>query len=123
MYVPGCQVRLLQSASTLESLLDSEKFDVVGLAKRLFCAEKVDEVDDGKGVRYGGSTCPGGPEKGFPADGTDNRRPGVLDPPQDTGLEAVEIGDWNPDPYRLGLPVAVEKVADVGVVAPVDCVL
>jgi hypothetical protein len=36
------------------------------------------------------------------------------------GRDAVDVGDWTPEPYLLGLPVPVEKVAEVGVVAPVD---
>ena len=69
-----------------------------------------------------GGYGPGGPEKGLPPDGTDKRRPGVL-VPQVAGREADEMGDCKPDANWPGLPVPVEKVAEVGVVAPVDCVL
>jgi len=78
----------------------------------------VDDVDDGSGVMKGAGYCPGGPENGLPLEGTDNRRPFGAGPPQETGREADETGDCIAEPNRLGLPVAVEKVADVGVVAP-----
>lgn len=88
----------------------------------LFWPENVDEVDDGSGVIKGGGNCPGGPENGFPLEGTDSRRPlGPEAPPQETGLDADETGDCIAEPKRPGLPVAVEKVAEVGVVAPLDC--
>lgn len=65
-----------------------------------------------------GVYCPGGPEKGLPPpEGTDNRRPVGPTPLQDTGREADATGDCTAELKRLGLPVAVEKVADVGVVA------
>jgi hypothetical protein len=54
----------------------------------------------------------------LPLDGTDSLRPGVLVPAQVSGLAEV-TGDWRAEPKR-GLPVVVEKVADVGVVGPVD---
>jgi hypothetical protein len=57
---------------------------------------------------------------GLPEEGTDKRRPGVREPAQVNGLAAEEVGDCRADPKRPGLPVPVEKVADVGVVAPVD---
>ena len=70
---------------------------------------------------YDVENCPGGPENGFPpAEGTDNRRPGSLAPPHDTGLEEGAVGDCRADPKRLGLSVAVENVAEVGVVAPFE---
>lgn len=77
-YVPGCHVRLLQSASAFESLLDSEKCDAVGLAYILLWPENVEFVEDCKGVMYGGGgagPCPGGPEKGLPVEDIDSRRP------------------------------------------------
>lgn len=56
--------------------------------------------------------------KGFPLDGTDNLLPGVRVPAHVKGL-AAETGDCKADPKR-GLPATVEKVAEVGVVGPVD---
>jgi hypothetical protein len=41
-------------------------------------------------------------------------------PAQETGLEADVAGDCIPDPKRAGLPAAVEKVAEVGVVGALD---
>lgn len=120
MYVPGCHVRLLQSESALDSILDSEKCDAVGLAYTLLCVENVEAVDDCKGVMYGGGACPGGPEKGLPVDDIDKRRPGGGGPAQDIGLDE-DIGDCIADPKRAGLPVAVENVAEVGVVGALDC--
>lgn len=43
-------MRLLQSASAFESLRDSEKLEVVGLAYMLLWPENVEEVDEGRGV-------------------------------------------------------------------------
>lgn len=41
-------------------------------------------------------------------------------PPQDTGRDDAEKGDWRPGAYGFGLPVAAEKVDEVGVVALVE---
>lgn len=91
-------MRLLQSASAFDSLLESGKFDAVGLAYKLLCPEKVDEVADGKGVMKGGGNCPGGPENGLPLEGTDNRRPVGAAPPHETGLDAEDTGDCMVEP-------------------------
>lgn len=68
----------------------------------------------------GGGPCPGGPENGLLLDETDSRRPAGGGPAQDTGLDDVTTGDCMVDPKRAGLPVAVENVADVGVVGALD---
>ena len=67
-----------------------------------------------------GTYCPGGPEKGFPLVGTDKRRALGAAPLQETGREEAEMGDCSTELNRLGLPVAAEKVAEVGVVTPLD---
>jgi hypothetical protein len=74
-------------------------------------------VDDDNGVMKGGGYWPGRPENGLPLEGTDSRLPFGAGPPQETGRETVDTGDCIAEPKRLGLPVAVEKVAEVGVVA------
>ena len=81
----------------------------------------MDDVEDGNGGINDGGNCPGGAENGFPpAEGTDSRRPGVLEPPHDTGLDDVDVGECKADPNRPGLSVVVENVLEVGVVAPFD---
>lgn len=113
--MPGCQVRRLQSESVIDSRRlwpwPSGKLELVGLAKTLVLFENVEAVEDGRGLMYGWVYAPPalGPWKGLAPDGTERRRPGVLDP---------HVGDWTPD-ENLGLPVPVENVADVGVLMPV----
>jgi hypothetical protein len=80
-------------------------------------------VDDGNGLTNVEGYWPGGPENGLPLEGTDSRRPLGVAPPQETGREVEGTGDCIAEPNRLGLPLAVENVADVGVVAPLDWVL
>ena len=105
----------------MDSLRDSEKLDAVGLPYTLLWFEKLEEVDDGKGLIYGCCGIGGdGPEKVFAPEGTDNRRLGVLAPPHDTGRALVDMGDRRPGGYCLGLPVAAEKVEEVGVVTLAD---
>lgn len=70
---------------------------------------------------YGGGACPGTPAKGLPPEAFDRRRPEGGGPAHDTGREEVDTGDCIVDPKRAGLPVAVEKVADCGVVGALDC--
>jgi hypothetical protein len=70
---------------------------------------------------YGGGAWPGTPAKGFPPAGMDNRRPDGGGPAHDTGLEDTDTGDCMVDPKLAGLPAAVEKVAEVGVVGAFDC--
>jgi hypothetical protein len=78
-----------------------------------------DGVAEGRGVMYWGGYWPAGPEKGFPLAGTESRLPFGMGPTplQETGREADATGDCTAELKRLGLPVAVENVADVGVVA------
>lgn len=86
----------------------------------LLWGEKVvDGVADGTGVMYWDGYCLAGPEKGFPLEGTESRLPFGMGPTplQETGREADVTGDCTAELKRLGLPVAVENVADVGVVA------
>jgi hypothetical protein len=106
----------------VESLLDSEKFDAVGLAYALLWLENVGAAEDCNGVMYGGGAWPGTPAKGLPPEGVDNRRLGGGGPAQDTGREEVDTGDCIVDPNWAGLPAAAEKVADCGVVGAFDCV-
>jgi hypothetical protein len=73
-------------------------------------------------VIYAAGPCPGGPENGLPLDEMDSRRPGRGGPAHETGLDEVDTGDCIVDPKRAGLPVTVEKVAEVGVVGALDCV-
>lgn len=106
----------------MESRLDSEKLDAVGLPYTLLWLENVTAGDDCKGVMYGGGAWPGIPAKGFPPDGFDRRRFVGGGPAHDTGLEEVDTGDCMADPKVAGLPAAAEKVADCGVVGAFDCV-
>jgi hypothetical protein len=103
VYVLGCHVLLLQSASSVpESRLPSAKAGFVGLAYTLELAvEKVDEVEEGSGLMYADWPF-GGAWKGLVPEGTDNLRPGVLLPHASRGAD--EDGDCIPD-GNLGLPV------------------
>ena len=80
----------------------------------------MEDVEEGRGVIKDGTNCPGGPEKGLPLAGTDKRRPLGAAPLQETGRDEDDMGDCSAEPNRLGLPVAAEKVAEVGVLAPLD---
>jgi len=120
VYVPGCHVRLLHSASAAdtESRRDSEILELVGLANMPLFPENVELVEEPKGGIYacGYWLFPGGVVKGLLADGTDRRRPGVRLPQfRERGIGP--IGDCRAD-ENLGLLVAVENVAEVGVLYP-----
>ncbi len=56
----------------------------------------------------------------MPVDDIDNRRPDGGGPAQETGLDDDDTGDCKLEANRAGLPVAVENVADVGVVGAFD---
>jgi hypothetical protein len=92
--------------------------EVVGLAIILLEGEN-GAIFEFSGVRRLGPNgeFPCGDWNGFPVEGTDNLRPGVLCPYRLAVLEWDEIGDCMPDPHR-GLLLPVEKVADVGVLKP-----
>ena len=90
----------------------------MGLPKMLLWLEKVDAVDEGRGLKYawpGGA--PGSPPRcvdgnGLTPDGTDSRRPpGVAGPHM---LDGRDEGDCKAE-LKPGLVGPVEKVDEVGV--------
>lgn len=122
--VSGCHVRRLQASSealVIDSLRDQidPVVEVVGLGMILLEGEK-DPMLELKGVKVEGGayefTC--GDWNGFPADGTDNLRPGVLCPYRLAVRECEDIGDCSPEAPHRGLFWPVEKVAEVGVLNP-----
>ena len=91
----------------------------VGLPKVLLKLEELDAADGARGLRYGdGYALLCGDWNGIGPEGTDSRR-ACAPPPQKPPLREIveEEGDPNEEPYP-GLFCPVEKVVEVGVLAP-----